>query len=253
MRQITRVAARLTASAALGAGGVFAAPSSVSAQDAPPPDPAAELPAPAATSTITLPLLGAPVMVDVTTDAGGGLLDVTLSPSDTLTADPVDLKHVSFVNDGGSVRLEVAADGDAVGAQTWTGALCDGTTATVTFTVTESGEITDVAATPEADVRTTGKLVWVGFDWFQGVSIFAHGNRDTLEIGAIETIHCVPTVTGEHTERPGWPAWADWGDHVAPGEGGPWGEPGGADRGRDGDPGVGRSGSGDNHLGGDGG
>lgn len=373
MRHIIRSAVRASACAVLAAGGAVALGTAASAAppDAAPPDPAVA-PAPAATSTVALPLLGAPVTVAVTTDAGGSLLDVSLSPSDSLNANPVHLNHVSFVNEDGTVKLRVAAvwggervsaragsldeisgpgswsgdvfgtgvttdvaftvgataeggpditgvtvaspltytvgdvkrdtegsrqsakvtieftdqgqqrwltikattsdrnDGSAglkvalshpwgarleqsaVGAHTWNGALCDGTAATVNYTVTEAGDITDVTASPDADVRTMGKFVWVGFDRSQGVSLFARHTDDGLQVGALDKFHCdhaFPTVNGEEAEQANWPGWGPGshdGPHQGPGWGGPGhhdghgpGEQGGPWGGRDGRPGGG--------------
>lgn len=301
----------------------------------------------AATSTVTVPLLGAPVTVDVTTDAGGGLLDVSVAPTggeaDGLAAQPVRVNHVSFVNEDGSVKLHVAAvwggervsaragsldeisgpggwsgdvfgtgvtsevaftigataeggpditgvtvnspldhtvgdveygdhhgrqtakvgiefteqgqtrwlsirataadpesehgsaslkvslsrawgaqvdDDAAVGPHTWSGMLCDGTEASVNYTVTDDGEITDVVATPEASIRGHHRFVWVAFDRGEGVTLFAKATDDGLRVGAFEKIRCdaqFPTVDGEEAEH------ADHGRR-----GGPWGHgPGG--------------------------
>jgi len=318
--------------------------------------------APAATSTVTLPLLGAPVTVDVTTDAGGGLLDVSVAPTGGgdagLTANPVRVNHVSFVNEEGTVKLRVAAvwggervsaragsldeisgpggwsgdvfgtgtttevgftigataeggpditgitvnsplehtigevdygehrsrlsakvgieftdqgqqrrltiratsadpeserssaslkvslshpwgaridDAAAVGPHSWAGTLCDGTEASVTYNVTDDGEITDVVATPDADVHERGKFVWVGFDRREGVALFAKESDDGLRVGAFERIRCDrqhPTVDGEEVEQADDRRddhdgdHGDHGDHDRRGHRGGWGDHG---------------------------
>ena len=324
-----RPARRVLAGAALAAIATLglAAPALANPDEATPEAPNA----PAATSTVTLPLLGAPVTVDVTTDAGGGLLDVSVSPTGSgaadLAANPVRVNHVSFVNDDGTVKLKVAAvwggervsaragsladisgpggwsgdvfgtgtttevgftigataeggpditgitvnsplehtigevdygehrsrlsakvgieftdqgqqrrltiratsadpeserssaslkvslshpwgaridDAAAVGPHSWAGTLCDGTEASVTYNVTDDGEITDVVATPDADVHERGKFVWVGFDRREGVALFAKESDDGLRVGALERIRCDrqhPTVDGEEVEQ----------------------------------------------------
>src|SRR3954447_2469381 len=55
--------------------------------------------APAETSKTTLPLFGAPLTVDVSTNPGGGLAKVEVNPADTLTATKVHPNRVVFVND----------------------------------------------------------------------------------------------------------------------------------------------------------
>jgi hypothetical protein len=316
---------------------------SVRAQDTPPPV-EAPAPAPDAVSVVTLPVFGSPLVADVTTDAGGGLVDVTLTPADGYDPTKVRSNKVTFVNEeqgvtvkvstkrggervearagtleevsgpgtwsgdvfdsgetttvnftigagseGGpditgievasplehtigevrrdadgerqsakvtieftrsgqtrhltiSARLHVGddgetrsavkvslsrvrgrqlADGPAVGAHMWSGQLCDGTAASVSYTVTDSGEITDVVATPEADVRAGGHRAWIAFSRHEWVSIKVRGEGEEMTVGASEKIHCgrnQPTVNGEQVELPddhdwgGWRDGDDWGD-----------------------------------------
>lgn len=51
----------------------------------------------------------------------------------------------------GRLRGAETPEGASVGAHSWSGVLCDGTTATVNYTVLEDGTITGVTATPAAD------------------------------------------------------------------------------------------------------
>ena len=127
-------------------------------------------PAPAAVGTFTLPLLGVPLTVAVTTDVGGGLLDVSLSGTDAGTLDPAAVKRgkVAFVNEAGTVRVKVSTrDGgervqvragalsDISGAGGWSGDIFgDGQTSTVGFTIgagSDGGpDITGITATSPA-------------------------------------------------------------------------------------------------------
>lgn len=110
---------RMAAGTALAAGGALAPGNPAAAAQPPPTEPVAA-PVVAVVSTVSLPLLGAPVTVAVTTDAGGVLLDVSLSPTDALNAEPVPRSHVSFVNEDGTVKLHVATTwaGERVSART---------------------------------------------------------------------------------------------------------------------------------------
>lgn len=356
MRQMTRFAARTAAALALTGVGTLAwgalAGGTVGAEPARPDhDPHN---APAATSTVTLPLLGAPVLIDVTTDAGGGLVDVTLSAANTRSSGQVHVNHVSFVNEDGSVKLRVAAawgservsarvgtltdisgpggwtgdvfgtgettdvtftvgatdtgtpdildvtvtsphehaisevdraadgarhsakvtiefrdqgqrrwltidasapdepghgranvtitlshpwgplltEGAPVGAHTWSGTLCDGTTATITYVVAADGRITDVSATPAADVRSMGTSVWVAFERFQGVTLFSHDRGEGLRVGAIDKLHCPPAAPTVNGADAGDERRNGRDDHAGgrPGRAGDWGD-GGNDHG----------------------
>jgi hypothetical protein len=84
-----------------------ASSSSTTASSSIPPAPA---PAAAGTSNVTLPLLASSLTVAITSDVGGGLLDVSLGG----TATGLDLNaarpgKVSFVNEAGTVKVKVSA------------------------------------------------------------------------------------------------------------------------------------------------
>jgi hypothetical protein len=86
------------------------------------------------------------------------------------------LKIWVHVDDGGGkAMLKIVLSGkdkqkltgpiaDLVGARTWSGQLCDGTTATVNYTVNADGTVTYVSATPAATVKTQGKGFRATFD-----------------------------------------------------------------------------------------
>ncbi len=356
------------------------------AQEPPPAQEAA--PAVAATSTVTLPLLGAPLVVDVSTDVGGGIVDVSLNQADDYTADKLKPNRVSFVNDAGTTRVKVAGhwggqrvtaaaaslaeitgpggwtgdvfgdgqtttvgfsvgataeggpditgvtvdsaatfeigateyrdrswgdatiesanaeisfeqngqrrsldvsavlvtkpdgskanvvvgisgvrgralvEGDQVGTHTWTGALCDGTPASVTYTVDADGQVSNVVPTPAGQVNERGDRAWVAFSRREGVAITSndarwwhdgddgHGGGDgdePLAVGTSEWFRCDrvdPTVNTEID-----PAATDDGDEGDEGDEGVDGDDrghdwGGQQDGRDHD-GWGDSGDGD--------
>src|SRR5262245_7972249 len=139
MRRFAMAAAASTAAlSSLALGGTLA-----HAQDAPAP------PAPDAVSTVTLPLLGSPLVVDVTTNAGGGLVDVALTPSTGLTPTDIDAGKVRFTNEAGDVTVKVSAKhggervsahagslADISGPGQWSGDVFDsGDATTVDFTI----------------------------------------------------------------------------------------------------------------------
>lgn len=332
MRTPTLRAAGLLAAGAIACGTFIAAGTPVLAQNDPPPggrpDPAAA-PVVAATSTVTLPLLGAPLIVDVGTDAGGRIIDVALNQADDYTANKIRPNGVSFVNDAGTTKVHVGGhwggqavaataatladvsgpgewsgdvfgdgetstvtfnvgttaeggpditdvavtstatfeigpteyrdgdrrgadkqaatatvtferngqrralrisvvvktwddgskanvvvglsglhgralvEGDPVGTHTWSGALCDGTPASITYTVSADGVISDVTATPDAQVHDRGVHAWVAFSRREAV-VISTGDRgwkgehrgdessgqDELEVGTWERFRC---------------------------------------------------------------
>jgi hypothetical protein len=330
------------------------------AQD-PPAPPAEEVPAPApdATSMVTLTLVGTPLVVNVTTDAGGGLVDVTLEPADGYDPAAARPNKVAFVNEETGVSVKVSAkrggervearagalteisgasgwsgdvfdsgettsvgftigaaddggpnitdvtvdsplenvvgevrrkgddgrqsarvsieftrsgqtrvltikattftgrdgeqhsslkvglsrihgrllaDGAAVGPHSWSGQLCDGTAASFTYNVTEAGEVTDVVATPDADVRADGRRANVAFSQRERVSVKVRGEGAEMTVGTSEKIRCErtdPTVNGEQVDLPD----NGWGDGHRGDHGGWW--KGDGDR-RDHDDGDGR-------------
>ncbi|MGH9135065.1 MAG: hypothetical protein ACRDZZ_14095 [Ilumatobacteraceae bacterium] len=354
-------------------------------QDQPPSTdpPPAVAPVVAATSVVTLPLFGAPLVVDINTDPGGNLVDVALNQPGDFTATTVKPNKVVFVSEAEGVRVRVKAkhggeridaraadladvsgpgqwsgdvfengqattvdftvgtredgspditgvtvtspleftigeteydsgdkhggdsarasvtirfsesgqtrtlrikvsahtgeehtsaklsvglsrvkgpevpDGEAVGAHTWTGMLCDGTTATVGYTILEDGSIADVTAAPEgAEVRSEEHHAKVRFATGESVRIRAFEHDGEVKVGARERIRCdaadpminIPidpdadTGDGDHRrDRDGWgdhDGW--WGDRGDDGgrDGDGWrdrGDGSGDDGGRDGD------------------
>lgn len=101
------------------------------------------------TSTVTLPLFGAPLTVDVTTGPGGALTSVAVNPSDGFTAVVDRPNKVVFTNEAGTAKVAV---GNHHGSQTvaaragsladisgpggWSGDVFGtGTATTVSFTI----------------------------------------------------------------------------------------------------------------------
>jgi hypothetical protein len=153
----------LITAGALMLGSAFAVAGGVYADDAPVAESPAVAPVAAATTTVTLPLLGAPLTIDLTTDAGGGLLDVLVDEAAAGTPTARSGK-VSFVNDGSGVRVtakkggqrveaRAGSIGDIAGPGSWSGDLFEtGGATTVAFTVVDNGgapDITGVSVVPD--------------------------------------------------------------------------------------------------------
>jgi hypothetical protein len=111
--------------------------------------------APASVSTVTLPLFGAPLTIDLMTGPGGALSSVTINPADGWTAPQVKPNRVAFVNDdgtakvvvrsreGGGQRIDAKAGtlADLVGPGRWTGDVFgNGVTTTVDFSIADRGD-----------------------------------------------------------------------------------------------------------------
>jgi hypothetical protein len=127
----------------------------------------------AGTTTTTLPLLGAPLTVDITTDAGGGLLDVALGSPDEFIATGLRANKVAFTNEAAGTSVKIVAKhggervearagslADILGAGAWSGDVFgSGAATTVDFEVVDRGDgtpdIVGVAVTPAAGVEYT--------------------------------------------------------------------------------------------------
>ncbi len=162
--------------------GTGAGVSALSPADAVPSDPAVPVePVVASTSQVSLPLLGAPLIVDINSDPGGNLVDVSLNPADGYTATKLKTNNVQFVNDAGTVKVRVKAKrgglridaraaslAEVTGASGWTGDVFGtGETTSVTFTVGATAEgtpdISDVAVdSPITNV--VGETTYGGHD-----------------------------------------------------------------------------------------
>jgi hypothetical protein len=102
-----------------------------------------------ATSTVTLPLFGVQLTVDITTGPGGALTSVNVNPADSLTAVALKPNKVVFVNDAGTGKVVVRSNNSGQKVETKAGSLSDlsgdggwsgdlfgnGTTTTVQFTI----------------------------------------------------------------------------------------------------------------------
>ena len=82
-------------------------------------------------------------------------------------------------------------DGATVGAHTWSGMLCDGTDATIDYTVAEDGSITDVTASPDgAEISSDNRSVKVRFATGERVRIKVRDNDGEIQVGASDRIRC---------------------------------------------------------------
>jgi hypothetical protein len=195
-------------SVVVATGGVVAAalPQSIALADsgapvdpAPTPDTAAPAEAPApvtASSSVTLPLFGAPLTVDVSTGPGGALAAVNITPSDTMTASTDRPQKVAFVNSDGTAKVVVRArDGgqrveakagtlaEVTGPGSWSGDVFGtGTTTTVTFdVVADSGGTPTLAnivsSDPTAVVGAPEQGQWHDDDVAHALVTFSNGTQ----------------------------------------------------------------------------
>jgi len=88
----------------------------------------------------------------------------------------------------------------AAGAHTWSGMLCDGSTATVAYTVGADGTITAGAVTPAgASADVNGNMLLVRFSPTEAVRIVVQGRGGDLKISAVPSIRCQRTVPSVNT------------------------------------------------------
>ncbi|HSB88033.1 MAG TPA: hypothetical protein VLD86_17095 [Ilumatobacteraceae bacterium] len=101
----------------------------------------------------------------------------------------------------------VALDAAAVaGPHTWTGSLCDGTAASVAYTVATGGAVSDVSATPDtADVRTHDGKIVVRFSNHEWLLIKVREHDGMIKISVMPVLKCdtgQPTVNGVDVTLP---------------------------------------------------
>jgi hypothetical protein len=88
----------------------------------------------------------------------------------------------------------------AAGAHTWSGMLCDGSTATVAYTVGADGTITAGAVTPAgATAGVQGNVLLVRFSPTESVRIVVQGKGGDLKISAVPSLRCQRTVPSVNT------------------------------------------------------
>ena len=85
------------------------------------------------------------------------------------------------------VKVELA---QLVGPQTWTGALCDGAPASVNYTISAVGSITDAVATPAGEVKAEGRWLKVRFSDSEAVMIAVRGDAAESRISVDEKMRC---------------------------------------------------------------
>lgn len=91
----------------------------------------------------------------------------------------------------GKLRGVVQPVADAIGAKVWTGLLCDGTQATINYTVNADGTITGVTANPDtATIENNGNKVSVRFSDSERVKIRAHMEDAGIKVSVDEKIRC---------------------------------------------------------------
>jgi hypothetical protein len=79
----------------------------------------------------------------------------------------------------------------AAGPHTWTGMLCDSSTATIAYTVGTDGSISDVVATPDtADVSVNGHKIDARFSHDERVRISVREDNGLIKIDVEERIKC---------------------------------------------------------------
>ena len=172
-RHFTRrhIAAGISSLAALGLVGALAiAPAIANAVEATPTPPTPVATAtPAVTpiiTTVTLPLFGAPLVLDITSGPGGALTDVSIVPADpTWSPTVVRPTKVAFVNDAGTGTIVVKAKAGTQRVEAKAGSLNDfigkpggwsgdvfgnGTATTVSFAVANLAGAPDIAGVTAA-------------------------------------------------------------------------------------------------------
>jgi hypothetical protein len=129
------------------------------------------------------------VSVKFTNAAGDQSRSVTISARVKTDEDGTTSAKLSVsLSNLKGVAVDAAA---AAGPHTWTGMLCDGTAATIAYTVAEDGSVSAVTATPDgADVRTDDSKIDVRFSHDERVRIRVREDDGLIKISVDERIRC---------------------------------------------------------------
>lgn len=186
-----RRGAVLTASAMFGLASIVAVGATAGASARTP-----QLPQAVNNSTFTLNLLGAPLIIDVTTDPGGNLVDVALNPPTPpadITATTVKPNKIVFVNTAGSMKLRVSAKHggqsvtaraatllDVSGTGSWAGDVFGtGEATTVNYTV---GALTDGSPNVTIDSVTSPLTSVIGATEYHPADGDGHGAKASASV-----------------------------------------------------------------------
>ena len=134
--------------------------------------------------TITLPLFGAPLTVDITSGPGGVLASVAVNPADGLTATTLKPNRVVFVNEEGTAKVVVNARGGNQKIEARAGSLAE---------VSGPGGWS-------GDLFGTGAITTVGFE----IVALADGSPDIANITTSDPTAEIGTVEHESRRRRGW-------------------------------------------------
>ena len=159
----------------------------------------------------TAPALAAASLAPLSIFSSGGQ-QRTLS----ITASVVQSDETSRASVGVSLSAirGVAQDpAVAAGAKTWTGMLCDGSTAQINYTVAENGTLSAVSATPsDAEVKTNDKSADVRFTTGERVRIRVRTNDDDqIKVNVEQKFRC--DITDPTVNTPTSTTDDDHGDH----------------------------------------
>ncbi len=128
--------------------------------------------------------------VKITFTSGGQSRSLAIR-AEVSTDDDDDGTHAKVSVALGKLRGVVQSIADAIGAKAWTGLLCDGTEATINYTVNADGSISAVTATPApARLESKGAKVDVRFSDSERVKIRAHMEDDGIKVSVDEKIRC---------------------------------------------------------------
>jgi hypothetical protein len=107
------------------------------------------------------------------------------------TDDDGDDSHAKISISLGRIRGVALPAAEVAGDKTWTGQLCDGTLATIAYTVSESGEVSNVTVSPEPKrIKEDDDKLEVRFTTGERVKIRVRGDDGMLKISVEEKIRC---------------------------------------------------------------
>ncbi len=91
----------------------------------------------------------------------------------------------------GKLRGVFQPAADAVGPHTWVGLLCDGTEASIGYTINDDGSVSDVVVSPDtATVKQSGRNVHVRFSKNERVKILVVSSDQGIKVSVNEKIRC---------------------------------------------------------------
>jgi hypothetical protein len=119
-----------------------------------------------------------------------GDMSRTLTIKAEVETDADATTHAKLSVSLGGIKGVAVAAAAAAGPHTWSGTLCDGTAATITYDVATDGSVSNVVATPTADVKVEDGKIDARFSHDERVRIRVREDNGLIKISIDDRIKC---------------------------------------------------------------